>query len=92
MKKKTARKRGRSKKKSRAVPSTHLVGGSADHIRKLVHGALDDAGIHDLSLRAMHFNAVASTDDPCPPNQHREMVCTTGPGGGQVCEWKCVPN
>jgi hypothetical protein len=92
MKKKPAKKQGQSKRKSRAFPSTHLIAQHAEHIQELVHGALAEAGIHDLALRAMHFDSSESSSGGCPPNEHREMVCTTGPNGAQICESKCVPN
>lgn len=71
--------------------SKHPIARHVDRIRELVHGALADAGISGLSLRAMHFDVSDSCSDPCPPGQHRKMVCRTMPDGSQVCSCECVP-
>lgn len=82
-----------TKGKPRTLPkSDHAIQQHAEKIREIVHGALVNVGIHDLSLSAMHFSTEASSQDPCPPNQHREMVCKTGANGSQICQWECVPN
>jgi hypothetical protein len=93
MKKKKQRKV--TKRMSKPRPNTpqlsnHPIASQANRLRDIVHGALADAGINNLSLRSMQFAASASPSDPCPPNQHRQLVCTSGPGGVQSCDWECV--
>jgi hypothetical protein len=81
------------KPKLRKLPlSTHPIQGHASGIVDLVHSALAKAGVQGLMVRAVHFSNADSSQSSCPPNQHREFVCRTGPGGEQVCEWECVPN
>jgi hypothetical protein len=91
---KTPQKRAATaKSKPRTIAeSDHPIQQHANEIRDIVHAALADHGINDLSLSAMHFSAEASSQDPCPPNQHREMICKTGADGSQICQWECVPN
>ena len=87
---KTPKKSVAKSKPAKFVPSDHPLQQHADKIRQVVHDALANAGIQDLSLRSMQFDS--SPPPGCPDGQHAEKVCTRDPDGTETCTWTCVPN
>lgn len=89
MKKRKAVTKSSSKKKSsKPTVSNHPIQQHADKIRELVHSALAEAGIHDVSLRSMEFGGAPD----CPDGYHAEQTCTRNDDGSQTCTWHCVQN